>query len=350
MLKITKRQVHILEFIKTQKMASNQQILENLQKLFGRLSRATVVRDLNVLLKAGLIAKVGQGRNLKYQEKIKTPLLSYFDAEIYFAKGPDERILKYPGFNFEIFGQMDNLFSEEELADLHALNADYRERVKKLSSAALQKEHERLTVELSWKSSQIEGNTYSLIDTEVLIKERKEAAGHKKEEAVMILNHKAALDYIFVKAEEFKHLELRDIENLHALLVKDLGVSNGLRRRVVGITGSAWKPLDNEHQIREAMEKMIACVNALHDPFAKALSSLLLLSYIQPFEDGNKRTARLLCDAVLLAHKVCPLSFRSVSEADYKKAVLLFYEQNSARFFKEIFVSQFEFSVRNYFL
>jgi Fic family protein len=166
----------------------------------------------------------------------------------------------------------------------------------------------------------------------------------------MILNHKKALDYIFSKSAEFKHLDLRGIENIHTLLVKELGVSSGLRAHVVGITGSTWKPLDNQHQIREAMERMVETVNALGDPFAKALAGILLLSYIQPFEDGNKRAARLLSDAILLAHRVCPLSFRSVSEADYKKAMLLFYEQNSARLFKEIFVSQFEFSVRNYFL
>jgi len=74
-----------------------------------------------------------------------------------------------------------------------------------------------------------------------------------------------------------------------------------------------------------------------------------LISYIQPFEDGNKRTARLAGNAILLANNVCPLSFRSIEESDYKKATLLFYEQNNARFLKELFISQFKFSINNYF-
>jgi Fic family protein len=349
MPRLTKRQAAALEYIRKQVHASNQQIKEHLQSAFGELSRVTVVRDLGVLIKAGLIQKQGRGRSLTYSETATTPLLSFFNPETYFAKGPDERVLSYPTFNFGIFQEIKNLFSEDELADLHALNAEYREHIKKLPPTVLQKEYERLTIELSWKSSQIEGNTYSLIDTEVLIKDKKEAAGHKKEEAVMILNHKKALDYIFSKTEEFKYLSLRDIENIHALLTGELGVTSGLRKHAVGITGSTWKPLDNEHQIREAMEKMVGVVNDSKDPFIKALAAILFLSYIQPFEDGNKRTARIISDAVLLAHQICPLSFRSVSEADYKKAILLFYEQNSARLFKEIFVSQFEFSVHNYF-
>ena len=217
--------------------------------------------------------------------------------------------------------------------------------------AIIKKEFERLTVELSWKSSQIEGNTYSLIDTEILIKENKEAAGHKKEEAVMILNHKKALEYIIGNRNEFKNLTLRKIEDIHGLIVDGLSVAKGLRKKAVGITGTKYRPLDNEYQIREMMEKAINVVNKkLDDPFSKAIFTTLMISYIQPFEDGNKRASRLLGNAILLANNACPLSYRSVNEADYKKAVIIFYEQNSARFFKELFIEQFKFAVSNYFL
>jgi len=87
----------------------------------------------------------------------------------------------------------------------------------------------------------------------------------------------------------------------------------------------------------------------LDDPFSKAIFTTLMISYIQPFEDGNKRASRLLGNAILLANNACPLSYRSINEADYKKAVIIFYEQNSARFFKELFVEQFKFAVGNYF-
>ena len=98
------------------------------------------------------------------------------------------------------------------------------------------------------------------------------------------------------------------------------------------------------------MEKMIEFANKkLTDQFSRAIFTTLMISYIQPFEDGNKRASRLLGNAVLLSGDICPLSYRSINEADYKKAVIIFYEQNSARFFKELFIEQFKFAVSNYF-
>ena len=83
--------------------------------------------------------------------------------------------------------------------------------------------------------------------------------------------------------------------------------------------------------------------------FEKALLTLVLLSYIQAFSDGNKRTARITSNAILIANGYCPLSFRSVDSIDYKKAMLIFYEQNNLYAFKQIFIDQFEFAVREYF-
>lgn len=276
-------------------------------------------------------------------------VLKDFDIEQYFEKGPDERDVAFGRFNFGVFEELKNIFSKEELKNLEALNRGYQERIKKLSPAALKKEFERLTIELSWKSSQMEGNTYSLIDTEILIKENKEAIGHSREEAVMILNHKKALDYIRNKKAGFKNISLRKIEDIQNLIVDDLGIQKGIRKRMVGIIGTKYKPLDNEYQIKEAVEKTIEIINSQTDPFSKALIAILAVSYIQPFEDGNKRTARLLGNGILLANNACPLSYRSIGERDYKKAVILFYEQNSIKFFKELFINQFKFAIENYF-
>jgi len=345
MAKLSKRQLKILDFIKKSEDASNHEIKEHL----GDISRITIVRELNKLEELDLIKQTGKGRGVRYSEKTTNGLLSYVEIDEYFEKGPDEREVKFERFNFDIFKNFRKIISKEEKLELNKCNLKYQKRVKGLSKAALKKEFERLTIELSWKSSQIEGNTYSLVDTEILLKENKEAPGHKKEEAIMILNHKKTLDYILGKPGDFKKLTQAKIENIHGLLIKGLGVRKGLRQRLVGIVGTRYKPLDNEHQIKEAIQKFVRLINKQQDPFSRALLAILLVSYIQPFEDGNKRTARLLGDAILLAHKVCPLSFRSVNEADYKKALILFYEQNNARFFKELFVEQFKFAVENYF-
>lgn len=73
-----------------------------------------------------------------------------------------------------------------------------------------------------------------------------------------------------------------------------------------------------------------------------------MISYIQPFEDGNKRTSRLLGNALLLANGYCPLSYRSVDEVEYKKAIILFYERNSVLYFKGMFIDQFKQAVENF--
>ncbi len=349
MKKITQRQQEILEFIRKNEIAGNLAIQSFIAKKIGGISRITIVRDLDALIEAGFVKKQGKGRGVIYMEAVKNELFKFIDSDAYFQKGPDERDVSFPRFNFNIFNLFAEIFSKEEIKNFEKINLSYQKRIKIISFQELKKEWERLTIELSWKSSRIEGNTYSLIDTEILIKENKEAGGHKKEEAIMILNHKKALDYIFLNPQRFKKLNIHEIENLHSLIVKDLLVETGLRKKSVGIIGTKYRPLDNYYQVREAMGKMIKIINNVKDPFSKALTAILLISYIQPFEDGNKRTARLLANALLFANSACPLSYRSIDEADYKKAIIIFYEQMSARFFKELFVEQFKFAVENYF-
>ena len=117
-------------------------------------------------------------------------------------------------------------------------------------------------------------------------------------------------------------MSLKDIMDLHALVVAGMSVATGIRKSPVGIIGTAYRPLDNEYQLREALEAGTAAIQKLDNPFSQALAAILIISYIQPFEDGNKRTARLLGNAMLLAADACPLSFRTVDEGDYKKATI----------------------------
>lgn len=139
------------------------------------------------------------------------------------------------------------------------------------------------------------------------------------------------------------------IEDLHSLLIQDLGVGRNLRTRSVGVTGTAYKPPDNIYQIREALEQICHLINQKTNTFEKALLAVLFISYLQPFEDGNKRTARMLGNALLIHGGMCPLSYRSVDSIEYKKAMLLFYEQNNLSAFKHLFLNQVRFSVSNYF-
>lgn len=225
---------------------------------------------------------------------------------------------------------------------------DYKNRKEGLSDTMRRKELERLIIELSWKSSRIEGNTYTLLDTERLIRENIAAPNKSKDETRMILNHKDAFEFVRQNRTHFMKLNRARIEELHKILVKNLGVGFNLRKKPVGVTGSIYRPLDNEYQIAEALDSLTEMTNGLASPYAQSLLAIIGISYIQPFEDGNKRTGRILANAILMAHGLAPLSYRSVEGKEYREAALVFYELNSIIPFKNIFIAQYDFAARNY--
>jgi Fic family protein len=282
-------------------------------------------------VKDGNIIVEGKARATRYRLSDYAHLLMPLSLDTYFAKDLDERQIQV-GFNFDVINNQLSkvaLFTDDELERLNALQVEFRKNIAEMSENEYRREMARLGIDLSWKSSQIEGNTYSLLETERLLRESKTADGKTKEEAMMLLNHKDALLFVLDNPDFLQTLTIGSIEDIHSLLTKELSVDKGLRHRRVGITGTNYRPLDNEFQIREAMRDMCDLINSRSNVFEKALLALLLLSYIQPFMDGNKRTARITSNALLIANGYCPLSFRTVDSIDYKKAVLIFYEQNN---------------------
>lgn len=311
-------------------------------------SLATVKRSLLHLSKIGAIRSEGMGRATTYHVLVPGRIFADIDAHAYCAIDPDRRF----GNTQYLFGLFPsfpaNIFSSAELAVLGSATVEYRERTREIPPDIEKKELERLIIELSWKSSRIEGNTYTILDTEKLLLENKEAPGHDPKEARMILNHKDAFAFVREQSKRFQTPTRADIEELHRILVKDLSVGFGLREKPVGITGSRYCPLDNVHQIREGLEALLSAITRATTPFDKALLAILGTSYLQPFEDGNKRTARLLGNAILLAFNCAPLSYRSVEESTYREATMVFYEINSVVSMKRIFINQYDFAARNY--
>lgn len=314
-------------------------------------SDATLKRLISNAVASGGVVVSGKARATRYSLSHQAFITMPLDLDTYFAVEEDKRVIR-SAFNFELIRDIlpsVTLFSEDELAHLNALQDVFRQHLSELTDNGYRREMERLGIDLSWKSSQIEGNTYSLLETERLLRESKTADGKTQEEAVMLLNHKYALRFVLDNPDYLQQLTVSRIEDIHSLLIKDLAVDKGIRHRRVGITGTNYHPLDNEFQIREAMQDMCDLINSRTTIFDKALLALVLLSYIQAFMDGNKRTARITSNAVLIANGYCPLSFRTVESIDYKKAMLIFYEQNNLYAFKQIFIQQFEFAVQEYF-
>lgn len=317
----------------------------------GDYSYPTIKRALRKLVNEKVLNVTGEARATRYSVNSLRILTTQIDADEYFSREIDDRNARTE-FNFELISKQLpklKLFSEEEHAHTEKLHREFQQRIGKLSISEYKKEFQRLAIDLSWKSSQIEGNTYSLLETERLLLDRETASGKTHEEAVMLLNHKAALDFLLDHPNYIQPLTVKTIEDIHSLLIRDLNVSRNIRNRRVGISGTNYRPLDNEFQIREALEEICQLVNSKTVGLEKALIVLLLISYIQPFADGNKRTARIISNAILMNEHYCALSFRTVSPLDYKKAMLIFYEQNNISVFKRIFIEQFEFAVETYF-
>lgn len=342
------REEAIIEFLRKRGEISSKELFDHVN--LG-ISYPTLKRILQKLTKEGLVNTKGQGRGTRYHVSPLIEIIQDIDIEGYFKKEIDEREIRTK-FNFEIITPIlasYSILSDSENSILNELQGIYQSNVETLSPQQYAKELDRLAIDLSWKSSQIEGNTYSLLETERLIREKETASGKTKEEAVMLLNHKDAIDFIIGNPDYLVPLTVARIEDIHSILIKNLGIDKNLRKQRVGISGTNYRPLDNDFQIREALEQLCAVVNSKTNVFEKALIALVLISYIQPFNDGNKRTARIVSNAILMHYKCCPISFRSVDSIDYKKAMLLFYEQNNISSIKRIFIEQFDFAVKTYF-
>ncbi len=342
------REVKLLQYLHFHPLSSRSEIFSGLS---DDVSESTVKRLIANAVSNGFIEVFGRGRGTKYKLSPQAHVTMQLDLDTYFERDVDERQVQET-FNFELIRDIlpkVDLFTEHEKVRLSEAQATFRKNLEGMSEVEYRKEMERLGVDLSWKSSQIEGNTYSLLETERLLKEREEAKGKTREEAVMLLNHKDALDFILDAPDYLKEMSVRRIEDIHSILTKELGLERNIRHRRVGITGTNYRPLDNEFQIREALDDTCRLINGKDDVFEKALLALVLLSYIQAFTDGNKRTARITSNAILIAYGYCPISFRTVDSIDYKKAMLMFYEQNNISAFKKIFIEQFEFAVSTYF-
>lgn len=199
---------------------------------------------------------------------------------------------------------------------------------------------DRLLIDLSWNSSRLEGNTYSLLETERLLEIGEGVEGKGTAETQMILNHKAAIEMLAEQADEIG-FNRYTVCNLHALLadnlMADLDAVGTIRSKPVGISGTVFRPLAVPQQIEECFEMMLASAEAIVDPFEQAFFIMVHLPYLQPFEDANKRVSRLAANIPLIRRNLCPLSFVDVVQQDYVAGLIGVYELNRVELLRDVF-------------
>jgi len=239
--------------------------------------------------------------------------------------------------------------SSRELAHLHQIGTP---QIAEQAAGTYAKQIiNRLLIDLSWNSSRLEGNTYSLLDTKRLIDFGQEAEGKDHLEAQMILNHKDAIEFLVCAAEDIG-FNRYTLLNLHAMLANNLlqdpTAAGRLRRIGVGIDGSVFHPLEVPQLIEECFDQILATAAAIKDLFEQAFFMMTQLPYLQPFDDVNKRTSRLAANIPLIKGNLAPLAFADVPRQTYIEAVLGVYELNKVDLFKDMFIWAYERSAARY--
>lgn len=210
--------------------------------------------------------------------------------------------------------------------------------------------YSRLLIDLSWNSSRLEGNTYSLLETERLLELGEAAEGKDRRETQMILNHKAAIEFLLESAGDVG-INRYTVLNIHALLSDELlqdRSCGALRQIAVGIAGSVYLPITVPQLVSECFQQIIDTANAIKDPFEQAFFLMVHLPYLQPFEDVNKRVSRLAANLPLMRENLCPLSFVDVPEQIYINGLLGIYELNQIELLAEVFAWAYERSCLRY--
>jgi Fic family protein len=208
----------------------------------------------------------------------------------------------------------------------------------------------RLLIDLSWNSSRLEGNTYTLLETQRLLELGEDADGRGTEEAQMILNHKAAIEMLVEDAGDIG-FNRYTICNLHAVLADNLirdGALGTVRSIPVGIGGTVYHPLAVPQQIEQRFDEILRKADAIRDPLEQAFFAMVHLPYLQPFEDVNKRVSRLAANIPLIRRNLCPLSFVEVKREDYIGAILGVYELNRVEYLCEVFADAYRRSCLRY--
>ena len=243
---------------------------------------------------------------------------------------------------------VDSYLTREELAKLAAIGDT---RIDQPAGTYAQQILNRLLIDLSWNSSRLEGNTYSLLDTERLIEQGEADDTKTAKEAQMILNHKDAIEFIVQAAEEIG-FNRYTILNLHAMLANNLladpQAPGRLRAMAVGITGSTFTPLAIPQLIDELFDLILEKAAQIENPFEQSFFIMVHLPYLQPFDDVNKRVSRISANIPFVKRNLSPLSFIDVPDDLYSQGMLGVYEQNEVSLLKDVFLWAYERSASRY--
>jgi Fic family protein len=326
-----------------------------------KVSRRTVNRALARLVADGQLEKTGSGPTTGYRPTSAptsawsngTPLPAARSAEAVALLAQLSRSLgsrtpvSYERAFVDDYVPNESFLMPRALAD--ALYAAGRAQGQQPAGTVARKILEQLLIDLSWHSSRLEGNRVSLLDTQALFEHGRGDANNP--DITMLLNHKQAIEFM-VDAVPEQGITVPVVRNLHGLLMQGLLsdplAAGAIRRRIVTIEGSVYHPTHAPALLEQMLEEIVARARLIRNPIEGAFFLWVNLAYLQPFEDGNKRTSRLTCNLPLLLYNCAPLSFLDVEQSDYAYAMLGVYEQRSVALAVELFETTYRRSIEKY--
>lgn len=329
-------------------------------------TRRTLQRWLNALVGQGRLRKEGQARSTRYLLPVQAApeAADAAPGDVFFPLSDEARAIdiavRQPVQHRTPVGYRRSFLDSYRPNTTFYLPAALRAELQALGQVAAHNEPagtyarsiaNRLLIDLSWNSSRLEGNTYSLLETERLLSAGDAAEGKGALEAQMILNHKAAIEFLMDCTPDMG-FNRYTLLNLHALLsdnlLPDPTASGRLRTVAVGIGQAVFLPLEGPQLIAECFAQVLDTAAAIQDPLEQAFFAMVHLPYLQPFEDVNKRVSRLAANTPLIQHNLCPLSFVDVPPAAYISAMLGVYELNRIELLRDVFAWAYKRSCARY--
>lgn len=301
------------------------------------IERTTLYRRLKELGAEQILTVEGAGRTTKY---LLNPLAdAYLQWDLSRPPAERSRVVYQPELLANYVPNETRFLSPEQIANMHAAAGVGEPEI---APETYRRVLNSLLIDLTYASSRLENVNITWLDTKALVEFGEKPDGLTSQELTIVLNHKKAIQYMADNRLEFNR---RDIFDVHTLLMTGLfqesGVEGRIRTKIVVFDSSKYVPLANPQQISEEFDTVMEKAQQIVEPFERSLFSMLFLSYLQPFQDGNKRTGRLAANLPLLAANLPPFSFADMSRKEYMFGLLAFYERGRSDFLAKAFADSY---------
>ena len=227
----------------------------------------------------------------------------------------NKQIEAYQKYALEKY-KKDTIFSKEQIKKLEQMKVEYKEIMKKCSKKQIKDILDRFTVNFTYESNAIEGNSLTLKDVTLILEENIVPKDKDLREVYETRNTREAHELLFNNKIK---INIKDIIKLQSIIVKDTGVSIGFKKLPNYITMRNLKTTPPE-KVEKEMNKLLEWYeenkNKIH-ALRLATEFHARFEAIHPFEDGNGRTGRVLLNTILLEHGYPPLIIRKTARVAY---------------------------------